>query len=665
VIQWVVSSLLCVTAALVSILVFSFYAMQKSKGLGSGQALLIGTAGFVVLINFAFGALSLLPVASPLNVLALPVHLVLVAGMSFRLGYSGFKNGLAYLMHSAIQACKGLPRAWYLVIIVFSGLLVLFAFQGVFTVPGGVDELSYHVPQAVGIIQEGRARSFSALPSWIYYYPQGAASVWAWTMLFTGSDEMFRLVQMGFGLQLLLATGLLARRMGANAVSVVLSVVTVIAMPIFYVLATTIGADLGYAAAIMSFLVFLAPPRQARSDEGDRADLFAACLFLAQAVLFKIPVVALVFFMIAGIAFAVGRFDASSRSKFFSKQFLSPLGFGILLTLAFSFHVYALNWIATGNPMFPLTLRVAGIEIFKGDLQPIEDIVMGHSTFGNVSEMKFFKRWHAVFADWFQPMNQDAFGGAGPIFLLATLFMAVLGLAEKLRRPNAWIIAVAVILVVMVAIPASHLPRYSLAWLCLLSVLAAITYTDLNRQFASLPYLVIFVVIASLSPQVKQWNNTFTWTKQMSSPEAWYSNRGRAILEKLDLDRQLAPTGNMLAEIRNNVMSHDILAYSVRSHAALMWNRDYSNKVKFVEVMSNLKMEPMLVNRKELDLWVASVRATNPDWVLVYTVSGLATGLRNTGDSFSYEEFYADPIRGDSPNDRWNMTLLRKIQAKK
>jgi hypothetical protein len=172
-------------------------------------------------------------------------------------------------------------------------------------------------------------------------------------------------------------------------------------------------------------------------------------------------------------------------------------------------------------------------------------------------------------------------------------------------------------------------------------------------------------VIASLSPQIKQWNNTFTWTKQMSSPEAWYSNRGRAILEKLDLDRQLAPTGNMLAEIRNNVMSHDILAYSVRSHAALMWNRDYSNKVKFVEVMSNLKMEPMLVNRKELDLWVASVRATNPDWVLVYTVSGLATGLRNTGDSFSYEEFYADPIRGDSPNDRWNMTLLRKIQAKK
>jgi hypothetical protein len=659
-----VSYLLCVTTALVSILVFSLYAVQKSKGVGSGHALLIGTAGFVVFINLVFGALSLLPVASPLNVLALPVHLVLIGGLSFRLGYSGFKNGLDHLMRSAKHVFTGLPRVWYLVIIVFTGLLASFAFQGVFTVPGGVDELSYHVPQAVGIIQEGRARSFAALPTWIYYYPQGAASVWAWTMLFTGSDELFRLVQMGFGLQLLLATGLLARRMGANAVGVVLSVVTVIAMPIFYVLTTTVGSDLGYAAAIMSFLAFLAPPRQTRSVEGDRADLFAACLFLTQAALFKIPVVALVFFLIAGIAFAVGRFERSSRSKFFIQQFMSPLGLGILIVLAFSFHVYALNWIATGNPMFPLTLRVAGVEVFKGDLQPIEDIVMGHSTFGNVSEMKFFKRWHAVFADWFQPMNQDAFGGAGPIFLLATLFMAVLGLAEKLRRPNAWIIAVAVILVVVLAIPASHLPRYSLAWLCLLSVLASITYTDLNRQFASLPYLVVFVVIASLSPQIKQVNNTFAWTKQMSLPEAWSSNRGRAILEKIDLDRTLAPTGNMLAEIRNNVMARDVLAYSVRSHAALMWNRDYSNKVKFLEVMSNLKMEPMFVNQKELDLWVANVRATNPDWVLVYTVSGLATGLKNTGDSFSYEEAYSDPIRGDSQNDRWNMTLLRKVRKK-
>jgi hypothetical protein len=290
---------------------------------------------------------------------------------------------------------------------------------------------------------------------------------------------------------------------------------------------------------------------------------------------------------------------------------------------------------------------------------------MGHSTFGNVSEMKFFRRWHAVFADWFQPMNQDAFGGAGPIFLVTTLFMAALGLVEQLRRPKSWSVAVTLILLVVLAIPASHLPRYSLAWLCLISAAAAITFTELNRQFVSLPYLLIVIVIASLSPQIRQLDSTLAWTKQMSLPQAWYSDRGRAIVEKIDLDRQLAPTGKMVTEIRNNVSALQVLAFSVRSHAALMWNREYSNKVKFLEVAGNLKMEPVPTKRPELDKWLDTVRAESPDWVLVYSVSGLSEVLRNAGDSLPFEEVYADPVSGDIQNDRWNMTLLRKVQSKK
>lgn len=655
-------SIACVITGMVSVLAVAALLSLRNCFASIAERWLVGMGVFVLIVNLNFGLLSLLPIDRPLRLLALPLHFSLLAVVLYLVGGKGLRAALAETINDVYRMLRNLHKVWYPILFVFVVLMLVYAIQGIFTVPGGVDELSYHVPQAVGMIQEGRIRFFDVPPTWILHYPQGAASLWAWTMLFTGGDQLFRLVQIGFGLQLLLATGLLAWRNGADNISTLLAVLTVVAMPIYYVLITTVGADLGYAAAVMSFLAFLAPPRTKQFNNSPLHDFLVAGLFLAQAAAIKIPVTALIYFAFAGCAFLWGRVGLANAGVFLRRAIFLPMTWIVLLLVGMSFSFYILNWMETSNPMFPLTLRVGGVVLFKGVIGPIEDIVMGHSTFGPVSEMNYFQRWYAVFADWFQPMNQDAFGGPGPIFILVTLFMAALGIFDRLRRPSAWSVALVLMVGTVFLIPASYLPRYNLAWLCLLSVAASLAYTKIRRLIPSLPFVIVAILLIGIFAQVREIHNTFIWVKQMSAPEPWYINRGRSIVEKIDIDRRLAPTAEMLRTIRDNIMKGDTLSYSVHVYATLMWNREYSNIIQFIPINGNPNTQPLVVSIQNQSSWLSRIKNSDPDWVLVYSASGLARLLLDQKTVRGYTLFFADAKTGNKDKDRWNMTLLHRTK---
>jgi hypothetical protein len=652
------ASIACASAAFASVLTVVSLLRKYDCFTGIAERWLVAAGVFFVSVGLGFSVLSLFPVDAPLRVLALPVHFALLLWAIYSVGMSGLQATVLELLARTYNTLRRMHPLWYPALIVFALLMVAYAIQGIFTVPMGVDELSYHVPQAVGMVQEGRVRSFNAPPVWIYHYPQGAASLWAWTMLFTGGDYLFRLVQFGFGIQLLLATGLLARRSGSDNIAALLAVLTVVTMPIFYVLTTTVGADLGFAAAVVSGLAFLAPPCR-HPDDKQSHDLLAASLFFAQAALIKIPVLALIFFSIAGGAFIWGRIGISNVGTFLRRIAVMPIAWATFMVVVFSGSVYALNWLETNNPMFPLTLRVGESVLFKGPLAPIENIVMGHSTFGDVSKMSYLRRWHAVFADWFQPLNQDSFGSAGPIFLASTLFMAALGLLQRLRERNAWSIALALIVASVFFLPASHLPRYTLAWFCVLAAAASLAYTYVRRTLTVLPILIVTILLGSLSIQLDNMTNTWNWIRSMSAPEPWYVDRGRSIVEKIDIDRTLAPTGAMVKAIRQNVRGRDVLSFSVRVHSTLMWNGEYSNTIRFLAVGPN---ENNLMNPSFQDqqTWLLQIRETAPDWVLVYSGSGLSKVLLDKGAG-NYAIAFSDQVTGSEVQDRWNMTLLRRV----
>jgi hypothetical protein len=638
----------CATLGFLSILALAALMNQHDWLASRAERWLAASTVFVVALNLLFAALSMLPVSKPLAWLALPAHLLVVLGLSWIVGLRFLLLELRALPRAAVLLGRSLGLWGTVFAVALCGILGIYGLFGLITVPHGWDELAYHAPQALGFVQEGRLRSFAAPPDWILTYPVGAAVLWGWTMLFTGNDLLFRLPQMGFGLQLVLGTALLARRSGVEPRIALLVGGIVAAMPIFFRLSTTIGADLGYNAAIILALAFLAPPLRSDGQTVDRhrtQDLAIAVVAISQAVLIKIPVTAGIAFVLALLGFLLVRVGWRSAPSFLSRLARQPLAWALLSLPLVCGWTYWLNWLQYGSPFYPLALRIGGRLIFDGPLPPIEDIVMGHSTFGRVADMGTFQRWHAVFADWFQPINEDAFGGPGPTFLTFVLFCAATALLEAARRRQAWPLVLGAFCLVTLAIPASHLPRYSLAFLCVLATLAGLALAVMVRAMPASAIVAGTVILLSFVAPLRQVQASKTWLTGIASPASLWQDRGRSVFEVVAGDPNLVPAPEMLRAIRNTVGDGETIAYSTSHFAALMWNRNFSNRA--VHVPARLAED-----------WLASIAALRPEVVLVATESGLATVLIRHDPV--YRVVHSDPMTGRAEADRHGITLLRR-----
>ena len=640
--------IVCVVAGFFSILTLAALLGRYNWLASRTERWLAASAIFVVALNLLFAGLSLLPVSRPLAWLALPAHLVVVLGLSWIVGLRFLLVELLASARAPVSLVRGVGLWGSMFVIILCSILCIYALFGLITVPHGWDELAYHAPQALGLVQEGRLRTFVAPPDWILTYPFGAAVLWGWTMLFTGNDILFRLPQLAFGLQLALGTWLLARRSGVEVHIALLVGGIVISMPIFFRLSTTIGADLGYNAGIILAIAFLSPRLKSENGSADRhrtQDLAIAVVAISQAILIKIPVMAGLAFALALVGFLLIRVGWRTVPRFLLSLARRPLAWGLVALPLVCGWTYWLNWAEFGNPFYPLALRIGGRLIFEGPLAPIEDIVMGHSTFGQVANMGAFQRWHAVFADWFQPINEDAFGGPGPAFLTFALFCAAAAFLEAVRIRQAWPVILGLFCLATLAIPASHLPRYSLAFLCVLATMSGMTLSLLARTMPASAIVAGSIILLSFTAPLQQVQVSIAWLGGIAAPKPLWIDRGRSVFEAVAGDPSLVPAPDMLRAIRGTVADGETIAYSARRFAALMWNRSFSNRVIHVQASSAQD-------------WLVAIMVLRPEVVLVETQAELAEALMLQDPT--YRIIRSDPLTGRAEVDRYRLTLLRR-----
>lgn len=651
------------TAACIAVLLLSVIASASLVGRANllesnAENWIAGISLFVVALNMLFALLSLLPIERPIRVLALPLHALLLGAAFWHLrrqpAVGGPRIGL-------LERMRGLGWQQAGLMLLIAATLAAWAVQGLLSYPSGIDELSYHGPQAFGIYQQGRIRDFAAWPAWIHYYPQGGAVLWAWTMLFTGRDVLFHSSQFLFLAQLLLAVWVLAGKFGADTRSRWLGLVVVCAMPVLYLLATIIGADLGCSAAMLSFLAVLAPGAQPLTSGKAAARFGLALVMLAEAAFLKIPILPLIYFALAGAAFLWAAMRAGLLRDMLQQAFASRYALLVLLCLLGGFACYALNWYAKGNPFFPLTVRVAGIEVFKGTLWAIEDVMIVHSSFGDVRAMGWLQRWHAVFADWFAPLNTDALGSAGPAFLAVALALAASKMASRLAKPTAWTWAMLGILLSIFVIPGAYLPRYSLAWLCLVAALAATACSRISRALPGIVVVVVLAALPGLARQTVHMTSTLTWLSDMAAPKSVWEDRGRSIPQKMDLDRVLMPSARMLTVLREQVKPGQTLYYATKVYATTMWNLSFDNRIRYFPTVQLVDQLPVNVPPAD-GQWLSVVQADKPDWLLVYASSNVASQLSAASLATRYQVVASDAPTGNPSVDAWNAVLLQRVE---
>ena len=206
------------------------------------------------------------------------------------------------------------------------------------------DALTYHFPAAAQWLQRGRIDVF---PTWFFNpanaYSPLAGSAWvAWLMVPFGSDVLARFVQV----PAVLCVGLGVYRLGRQRS------------------ATPTAAALAAAAAVLCRPLFTAALM-------GKDDLFVAFTFVATLVALA-PDRTRERFGPARVGLALGLLLATKYTALLAVPLLLPAvrrphGIGrwtvaVTITVAIAGPWYARNWLATGNPLFPLDLS----QVFHG-----------------------------------------------------------------------------------------------------------------------------------------------------------------------------------------------------------------------------------------------------------------------------------------------------------
>lgn len=594
-------------------------------------------------------ALSQLPVTEPLR--ALPVaHLLLTVGiLGLALRHIGVRAAGAAL-RELLPVSRATTSPWGV-----GGLLALAALVAVLTAtlgwgqltaPSGVDELAYHVPQAVHIIQDGMVgRPDNYLP-WIFAYPQGASMLWAWSMSYSSTDQGFHAVQVAFGAQAVVAVYVLARRSGARQAPALLAALMLASAPIFFRLTTTSTADMCFTAGTLTMITFLAPSRPGQQA----ADLRLVLLGFAQAASAKIPVLA----VLLGGALLLhllwrNRSLLTLRAVRPGLRLLPDLA--VVVALGAGLSTYAVNTWTYGNPMWPLGVHLAGQEL-EGPLEAFTDASIGAQTsWGDSATMSRAEHWAASFFDWTQPLTEDSLGSFGAAVGLLALPLSVVALVVALRRRDSWILTLAATCAAaMVAVPVLFVPRYGLPAVAVTIAMAAIGLSRLRRVPTVAMVIMVTLALASTLPSARLAAETARWYALNADDEAWWVDRGRSVAEKHRLnDPRSAPAPELVRYIRREVGEGELLVWNITGYPTLMWNRDFSNTIRFLQgsAREDYPIGPsaaLMPTQQEIAEWMGEVERLAPDHVVVYRDSAYAAALRSSG----WEVVHVDPPENGS-----------------
>ena len=299
---------------------------------------------------------------------------------------------------AAVVALAGLALAWQLLVAL---VLPPFAFDGI----------TYHLTMVATWLREGNVEP-TPLSLCCAYYPANSELMFAWPVLFLGTDTVVDTVQIGFVVLGALAVAGITRSAGLPASCATAAAGLFAVTPIVLAQASTNYADVIVAAcalaalhALLRFAATGAPPRLLVAG-------LAAGLLLGMKGTGAVWAAALLLGALA-IALTLWRTDRIS-----GRVALSGVAGFLAVCLALGSYWYARNWIDTGNPAYPFRIQAGGTTLFDGPLRVDEVLTQPPAGQGEPWPVSVLHSWASDIDFWRQGSYdyQQRLGGLGPLW---------------------------------------------------------------------------------------------------------------------------------------------------------------------------------------------------------------------------------------------------------
>ncbi len=409
-------------------------AFWASPGLGDRFLAAFSLALFqAVGITLGAAALGLLnPAVVGATSVAVSMALVLGARLARRgRAASGTRPLGAPIVGSAITHAIGKFRVsdplTPVVVVPGVAFFLLIFLHAVFRPPMGFDSLNYHLTIAATAIQT-HGFPIVFLPPYFDLYawlPANGAVFSIWTLLWMGCDLWIAFVNVPFLAALVVSLYLLARDLGLERPPSAALTSAFVTVPMFAMLATESYVEVPLWA--MFFVALRFALTSAREDPGAFPVVAGLCGVMAGTKTVGLLLAFLAFVVHASVAF---RPSLDSVRILLRRTAYVLAGF-----LIFGSFFYIRNYIESGNPIYPVPVRVFGHEVFPG--QTDLDSRLGATTVATHLDFLWSsgKLVRAVLGEVFTPNSSWGLGPTGLAAILLGLPFGLKALAARTHRP--------------------------------------------------------------------------------------------------------------------------------------------------------------------------------------------------------------------------------------
>jgi hypothetical protein len=505
-----------------------------------------------------------------------------------------------------------------------------------------VDDIQYHLPQALQVYQDGRlGRVVTAQEPWADGYPRGSALVWAWSMIMTRTDAGIHPINGCFAIQLMLAAAVGARRVGCSRRWALLAAALVPTAPIVSFITAITYTDVAQAALLGTSAVMAMPVRRGRWG-APSAILCGLSAAMALWVKFQMaPAIAMI------VVYRLGHLFLQWR-----RGGLAPRG---TLSVRAQLLLGAAAMLAAAPPYIkPLNLRIGSLVLFVGPMDQ-DDLAAG-------VQMPWLLRFARYWTDWLADPSGESPGGFGPLLTMLmaapTLAVCLSQLARPWRRAvgRPGMVMLALLLLAVAVVPLYHWPRYSMWLLVPMSVCTAwVVQVIADRP---LQQWICLVAAALCAGNAALYGRYLIAKVSMDvglaadrGVDLWTEHRNRLLVDALPYGDRLRPTPQTRAALRAAMKPGETVVTSVHIDPVLLTDPDYTYRVDFRPIkpwpIFAERFDPLAdLERGEVEApaWLEGLNRDKVSAAVVY--DGTAEDRTLHAAESGFERVWVQPDRG-------------------
>jgi hypothetical protein len=550
----------------------------------------------------------------------------------------------------------------YLYIVFLATPFIMVVSASFLTYPNSVDEMMYHVPQAVSIFQTGAMRSLSIeyIPH-LNYYPQGVATFWAYLMSFTNSLDLLPLSDLIFTTQLAVATTAIAKAQGMTRRGTIILLITMFHMPLLYVLIVTRNADLSNTAAIVSMIsVFVSHTHHTSSTKtptsSANTSVFQVTLFYAHACLSKTPIIATITLLLcmAYLVFSNTFIPYLFRLHYPRTQLISSL---IILGQGWVSYIRAA--LDTGNPFFPVSVKMGPRIILDGPIDIATHLDYVQSHYGILSHLDLPTRWVAATSDWLHnDTNINSAALTGPLVTYVLLFCFLAAVINAVYHRNYQDILLVVIVFFPFVFPNTLMFRYAFSSITIFLVLAVRQLDQIVSTNTSALGAYGVITLISSTPLLVQTPRNLLWIGAQIAPKSLLVDHGYSLGEHIPLHRMFSPTPKMVRAIRSHLNTTTSVTYTIPTYPLLLYHHALANYIQYVPLPSTNRTGLSLAATSEASLIAICSKQT--DLLLMEQDTVVDQFITNHQNVCPFRQVYSDSLLYSDSSEGRFMTLYSR-----